>query len=308
MLTSGQVLSVAIIEQLITRRVAEVMAAYEANQNNQNGNGNPNVNIRGVVPVARECTYQDFMKCQPLNFKGTEGVVGLTRWFEKMENVFHISNCPKKYQVKYASCTLQDSALTWWNSHKRTIGTDAGYSMPWKALMKLMTEVYCPRNKIQKMETELWNLAVKEEDRVEKFIGSLPNNIQGNVIAAEPIRLQDVIRIANNLMDQKLKGYTARNADNKRRFDNDPRDNCVQQPPFKRQNVARAYTIGNNKNKGYAGILPLCDKCKLHHHGPCPVRCGNCKKVGHQARDCWASTTMTCYRCGGKGNTKRYCP
>ncbi|GKC86424.1 putative reverse transcriptase domain-containing protein [Tanacetum coccineum] len=286
MLTSGQVLSVAIIEQLITRRVAEVMAAYEANQNNQNGNGNPNVNIRGVVPVARECTYQDFMKCQPLNFKGTEGVVGLTRWFEKMENVFHISNCPKKYQVKYASCTLQDSALTWWNSHKRTIGTDAGYSMPWKALMKLMTEVYCPRNKIQKMETELWNLAVKEEDRVEKFIGSLPNNIQGNVIAAEPIRLQDAIRIANNLMDQKLKGYTGRNANNKRRFDNDTRDNRVQQTPFKRQNVVRAYTVGNNKNKGNAIILPLCDKCKLHHHGPCPIRCGNCKKVGHQARDC----------------------
>ncbi|GJY63499.1 hypothetical protein Tco_0464959 [Tanacetum coccineum] len=162
-------------------------------------NGNPNVNVRGVVPVARECTYQDFVKCQPLNFKGTEGVVGLTRWFEKMETVFHISNCPKKYQVKYASCTLQDSALTWWNSHKRTIGTDAAYAMTWKALMKLMTE-----------------MVPEEEDRVEKFIGGLPDNIQGNVIATEPTRLQDAIRIANNLMDQKLKGYTARDAKNKR--------------------------------------------------------------------------------------------
>ncbi|GJR15392.1 putative reverse transcriptase domain-containing protein [Tanacetum coccineum] len=330
--TSGQGLSAATIEQLITQRVAEAMVAYEANQNNQNGDGNPHVNAGGVVPIARECTYQDFVKCQPLNFKGTEGVVGLTRWFEKMETVFHISNCPQKYQVKYASCTLQDSALTWWNSHKRTIGTDAAYAMTWKALMKLMTEVYCPRNEIQKMETELWNLAVRgndltaytqrfqelillctkmvpeEEDRVEKFIGGLPDNIQGNVIVAEPTRLQDAIRIANNLMDQKLKGYAARNAGNKRRFNNNPRDNRVQQPPLKRQNVARAYMVGNNKNKGYARILPLCDKCKLHHHGPCPVRCGNCKKVGHQARDCWASTTMTCYGCGGKGHTKRYCP
>nr|GFB62548.1 hypothetical protein [Tanacetum cinerariifolium] len=84
-----------------------------------------------------------------------------------------------------------------------------------------------------------------------------------------------------------------------------PRDNHVQQPPLKRQNVARVYTVGNNKNKGYAGILPLYDKCKLHHHRPCPVRCGNCKKVGHQARECWASTMMTCYGYGGKGNTKR---
>ncbi|GKE99610.1 reverse transcriptase domain-containing protein [Tanacetum coccineum] len=148
----------------------------------------------------------------------------------------------------------------------------------------------------------------EEEDRVEKFIGGLPNNIQGNVIATEPTRLQDAIRIKNNLMGQKLKGYVVRDAENKKRFDNNSRDNRVQQPPLKRQNMVRAYTVGNNKNKGYAGILPLCDKCKLHHHGPCPVRCGNCKKVGHQARDCWASTTITCYGCGGKGYTKRYFP
>nr|GEW65656.1 putative reverse transcriptase domain-containing protein [Tanacetum cinerariifolium] len=87
--------------------------------------GNPNENDRGAMLVARVCTYQDFIKCQPLNFKGTEGVVGLTRLFEKMETVFDINNCPDVYQVKYATCTLLDSALTWWNSHKRTIGVDA---------------------------------------------------------------------------------------------------------------------------------------------------------------------------------------
>ncbi|GKA99050.1 reverse transcriptase domain-containing protein [Tanacetum coccineum] len=94
-----------------------------------------------------------------------------------------------------------------------------------------------------KMETELWNLAVKnndltdythrfqeltmlctkmvpeEEDRVERYIGGLPDNIQGNVIAAEPTRLQDAVRIANNLMDQKLKGYAVKNAENKRKLE-----------------------------------------------------------------------------------------
>nr|GEV20101.1 hypothetical protein [Tanacetum cinerariifolium] len=131
---------------------------------------------------------------------------------ENEETVFNISNYPPKYQVKYATCTLQNSALTWWNSHKRTIGAE---------LMKLMTEVYCLRNEVQKMEAELWNLNVKgndltayiqrfqelillctrmvpdEEDRVERFIGGLPDNIQGNVIAANLARLQDAIRIAN---------------------------------------------------------------------------------------------------------------
>nr|GEU76776.1 reverse transcriptase domain-containing protein [Tanacetum cinerariifolium] len=100
----------------------------------------------------------------PLNFNGTEGVVGLTRWFEKMETVFHISNCREKYKVKYATCTLLNSALTWWNSHKRTIRIEAAYAMSWAELMKLMTKVDCPRNKVQKMEIELWNFAMNENN------------------------------------------------------------------------------------------------------------------------------------------------
>ncbi|GJU57611.1 hypothetical protein Tco_1235377, partial [Tanacetum coccineum] len=123
--------------------------------NGNGGNGNPNENGTSNRRVARECTYQDFMKCQPLNFKGTEGVVGLIRWFEKMETIIHIRNCPKKYQVKYATYTLLNSALTWWNSHKRTIRADAAFAMSWRELMELMVEVYCPRNEIQKMESEL---------------------------------------------------------------------------------------------------------------------------------------------------------
>ncbi|GKD54803.1 putative reverse transcriptase domain-containing protein [Tanacetum coccineum] len=82
-------------------------------------------------------------------------IEALCLWFEKMEIVFHISNCPEKYQVKYDTCTLLNSALTWWNAHKRTIGADAAFAMSWIELMKLMTKVYCPRNEIQKMESEL---------------------------------------------------------------------------------------------------------------------------------------------------------
>nr|GEV73492.1 hypothetical protein [Tanacetum cinerariifolium] len=137
------------------------------NRNGGNGNGrneNPNENGRGDRHVARECTYKDFIKCQPLNFKGTKGVVGLTRWFEKMETVFHISNFLEKYQVKYATCTLLNNALTWWNSHKQTIGTDVAFAMSWRKLMNLMAEVYCPRNEVQKIESELWNLTMKNND------------------------------------------------------------------------------------------------------------------------------------------------
>ncbi|GJT63351.1 hypothetical protein Tco_1006884 [Tanacetum coccineum] len=110
------------------------------NGGNGHRNGNHGMNYGGFMPVAQECTFQDFLKCEPKNFSRTKGVVGLTHWFEKMEIMFNISICPPKYQVKYAACTLHDIALTWWNSHKRTIGVEAAYAMNWVEPMKLMTE------------------------------------------------------------------------------------------------------------------------------------------------------------------------
>ncbi|GKC76155.1 putative reverse transcriptase domain-containing protein [Tanacetum coccineum] len=231
------------LEAFAMRRL-EALATYEANRATElvvesqrqngddgNGNGNPNKNDRGAMPVTRECTYHDFMKCQPLNFKGTKGFFGLTRWFEKIEI---------------------------WNAHKRTVGADSTFAMSWRELMKPMIE------RFQELTMLCPKMVLEERDRVEKFIGGLPDNIQGNVIAVEPTRLHDAIRIANNLMDQKLKGYTAKSVENKRRLNFNKKDNG-QQPPVKRQNVrgqnvARAYTFGNNERRGYAGPLPYCNK------------------------------------------------
>ncbi|GJR08265.1 hypothetical protein Tco_0790917 [Tanacetum coccineum] len=258
------------IEELINRRVEEALAGHEATraanaleaenqrqngsdsdngdgengngENGNGGNGNPNENGRGDRPVARECTYQDFMKCQPFNFKGTKGVVGLI------------------------------SALTWWNSHKRTIGTEAAFSMSWRELMKLMT----------KLTMICTKMVPEEEDRVEKIIGGLPDNIQGNVIAAKPTRLQDAVRIANNLMDQNLKGYVVKNAENKRRLKVNQRDNRGQQPPIKGQmlevrNKARAYTLARMREKLYNASLPLSTKSLAVKETSfrCPTSSGN---------------------------------
>ncbi|GJU08086.1 reverse transcriptase domain-containing protein [Tanacetum coccineum] len=106
----------------------------------------------------------------------------------------------------------------------------------------------------------------EESDEVEKYIDGLPDMIQGNVMLARPKTMQETIELANDLMDQKVRAYAERQAENKRKFDN---NNQAQQQLPKRQNVVQAYTIGSGEKKEYVGTLPLRNKCKFHHHGPC---------------------------------------
>nr|GEV78004.1 putative reverse transcriptase domain-containing protein [Tanacetum cinerariifolium] len=108
--------------------------------------------LRRSVQPARVCSYTDFMKCQPLKFKGTEGIVGLSQWLEKIESVFHISGYTIDNQVKFATCTLLGAALTWWNGHVRNLGHEAAYAMTWGTLKKKMTEKYCSKGEIKKLE------------------------------------------------------------------------------------------------------------------------------------------------------------
>ncbi|GJX45570.1 hypothetical protein Tco_0262246, partial [Tanacetum coccineum] len=98
------------------------------NFTNGDGSHSSHGDNRRNVQTARPYFYANFMKCQPLNFKGNEGVVGLTWWIEKMESVFNICGCAIEKQVKFTTCTLLGAALTWWNGQIRSLGPDA-YSM-----------------------------------------------------------------------------------------------------------------------------------------------------------------------------------
>ncbi|GJZ50972.1 putative reverse transcriptase domain-containing protein [Tanacetum coccineum] len=159
--TTTTPMTVAAIRALISRGVADALAEQEIQiNNNLNGDGSQGSGsgIARHVRPTRKCTYSEFLKCQPLNFKGTEGVVGLTQWFERIKSVFHISNCAIENQVKFSTCTLHGIALTWWNTYVRIVSHDATYGMPWKTLMKMMTDKYYPRNEIKKLEIEIWDL------------------------------------------------------------------------------------------------------------------------------------------------------
>ncbi|GKB71323.1 hypothetical protein Tco_0932735 [Tanacetum coccineum] len=148
------------LKALIDQGIADALAAHDADRSmNGDDSHNSGTGVRRNERATRECTYPDFMKCQPLNFKGTEGVVELTQWFEKMETVFRISNCSVENQIKFSTCTLLGSALTWWNSHVRTVGHDVAYAMTWTDLKKKMTDKYCPRSEIKKLEVEMYIIA-----------------------------------------------------------------------------------------------------------------------------------------------------
>nr|GEX23472.1 putative reverse transcriptase domain-containing protein [Tanacetum cinerariifolium] len=147
---------VAAVEQLIEARVSVALANHETLRNSINGYGD------GIH----------------YSHTGTKGVVVWSQWFEKMESVFHISNCVVENQVKFATCIFLRNALTWWNSHMKTVTQDVAYLIDWKTLKKMMTDKYCPRGEIKKLEFKLWNLKVKDE--VDKYVSGLPDMIRGN--------------------------------------------------------------------------------------------------------------------------------
>ncbi|GJT90153.1 putative reverse transcriptase domain-containing protein [Tanacetum coccineum] len=284
------------------------------NATNGDGSHSSHGDNRRNVQTTRPCFYADFMKCQPLNFKGAEG----------------------------------GAALTWWNGQLRTLGPEA-YAMTWEVLKKKMTDKYCPQGEIKKLEIELWNLKVRgndipayterfqeltlictkfvanETEKIDKYLSGLPDNIYGNVKAAKPKTLDEIIELASDLMDRKLLTYAERQSDNKRRADDSSRNNQNhQQQPFKRQNVAKVYNMGTGERKPYGGSLPKCNKCHLHHNGPCTQRCHKCNKIGHFARDCRSTGNTNvansqkgngatpkgngCFECGASGHFKRDCP
>ncbi|GJT82171.1 reverse transcriptase domain-containing protein [Tanacetum coccineum] len=283
---------------------AMIDQALQRNSTNGDKSHSSHGDNRRNVQTARPCFYADFMKCQPLNFKGTEGVVGLTKCIEKMESVFNISGYAIENQVKFATCTLLGAALTWWNSQIRTLGPDA-YSMTWEVLKKKMTDKYCPQGEVKKLEIELWNLKVKgndvstyterfqeltlictkfvanETEKVDKYINGLPDNIYGNVKSTRPKTLDETIELANELMDQKLRTYAERKTDNIRKADDSSRNNHGhQQQPFKRQNVSKVYNMGSSGNTNVANTQ------KGNGENPKGNGCFKCGAPGHFKRDC----------------------
>ncbi|GJY68002.1 putative reverse transcriptase domain-containing protein [Tanacetum coccineum] len=279
---------------------AMIDQALLRNSTNGDGSHSSHGDNRRNVQTARPCYFANFMKCQPLNFKGIEGVVSLTRWIEKMEAVFNISGCMIENQGE-----IQKLEIELWNLKVK--GNDVpSYTQCFQELILICTK-FC----------------ANETEKIDKYIRRLPDNIYGNVKSSKPKTLDETIELANDLMDQKLCTY-AEKSNNKRKAEDSTRNNHGhQQQPFKKQNVAKVYNMGTGEKKTYGGNLPKCTKCYFHHNGPCTQKCHKCNKVGHFARDCKSSSNTNvanthkgngtaprgngCFKCGAPGHFKRDC-
>ncbi|GJS08571.1 putative reverse transcriptase domain-containing protein [Tanacetum coccineum] len=236
----------AMTQATIRKLVADsVTVALEAQATTMASASNPNRNINPIgTLVVKIGNYKEFISYQPFYFNGMEGAVGLIRWFKRTELVFSRSRCAEENKVTFATGTLTDDALSWWNAYAQPMGVKQANRITWTELKRLLTNKYCPWTEIRKMEEELYNLTIKGNDLkpyvrrfqeltilypnmvpnneklLEAFIEGLPRSIEENVTASKPQTLEEAINIAQRLMDQVTKHTPMQvSSDNKRKFD-----------------------------------------------------------------------------------------
>ncbi|GJV77407.1 reverse transcriptase domain-containing protein [Tanacetum coccineum] len=254
-------ITLAAIQQLITDGISLALKAQAVTMASAS---NPNRNTEPTrTRVAKTGNYKEFVSCQPFYFNGTEGAVGLIRWFERTELVFSGSNCAEENKVTFAT------------------GND------------LKTYI----RRFQELAVLCLNMVPNTEKLIEVFISGLPRSIEGNVTTSKPQTLEEAINIAQRLIDQIIKHDSVQETNDRKRklkdkgniinnnnyqnnYNNNNRN--YHQQLNRKQEAFRTYTATD----GYTGNRPLCERCTLHHIGPCTVKCQTCNKIGHLTKNC----------------------
>ncbi|GJS27408.1 putative reverse transcriptase domain-containing protein [Tanacetum coccineum] len=261
------------IQAMIDREIQRNSIHTQDDASQSSGGG-----LKSPVQPARVCSYTNFMKCQPLNFKGTEGVVGLSQWLEKMESVFYISGCTVDNQVKFATCTLLGAALTWWNGHTEKVDKyisglpDNIHGNVMSARPKTLDDAIELANYL--MDQKLRTHAERQNDNKRKADDSSRNNQQ-------PHKKQNVAR-----------AYTAGPGEKKAYTGNLPL--CTK---------CNYHHIGP--------CAPKCGNCKRYGHttNDCRVNTTTTTTTNNNNNNNNKNQKAgACYECGNTGHIKKNCP
>ncbi|GKB11506.1 putative reverse transcriptase domain-containing protein [Tanacetum coccineum] len=214
------------------------------------------------------------------------------------------------------------------------MGIDAANGTPWAEVRKWMTEEFCPRSVLQRLEQELYNLKLKgtdidgytnrfhelallcprmvepEQVKVEQYISGLSKNIRGDVTSSQPTTIDHAVRMTHQHMDQIIQDKTDKVHEGEKRKGEGDRGG--------RGDNRRDYNRRQNQRRANAGAMTnavpndneVCPKCKnKKHNGDC-WKCGKCGKLGNKtaACRCLDKKDVTCFNCNEKGHLKRDCP
>nr|GEY39122.1 putative reverse transcriptase domain-containing protein [Tanacetum cinerariifolium] len=213
-------------------------------------------------PRGRDYTYKEFLACHPKEYDGKGGFIVYSRWIEKIESVQDMSGYGNDQKLKYTAGSFISKALTRWNFHIRTQGRETIVGMACEDFKSLMREEFCSNNKMQKLETELWNHAMVRAGH-----------------AAYTNRFHELARLVHHLVTLENRRIE--------RDRNEKDDN-------KRTRTRNAFSIAANPlSREYIGAAPKCENCNPHHSPKSPFHaCFECNHFGHFAKDCKMAPKM----------------
>jgi hypothetical protein len=258
------------IQKLIAESIAAALGEQAAAMACSSSTNRPNG--EGETSGTRKCTYKDFMACKPNYFKGTEGVTELACWFDRSKIVFSRSGCSNDCKVSFATGTLLEDALSWWNTTAQNMGIEEAYQITWADFKQRMLRKYCTRTEIRKLEDEFNRLVVKGDDIktydrrfqelavlcptkvpdlekiLEKYVEGLPRSIEGDVTASKSQTLEEAMEIAQRLLEREIKHrQTHGNNNHKQKFD-DRRNNYKSHNNHNSHNNHSPHNNNNNNN------------------------------------------------------------
>ncbi|GKF04426.1 putative reverse transcriptase domain-containing protein, partial [Tanacetum coccineum] len=217
-------------------------------------------------------------------------------------------HCKEKDKVKFSTTTLQGHALTWWNGRIASMGIDAANGTPWTEVRKWMTEEFCPRTMLQRLEQEL--MVEPKQVKVEQYIRGLSKNIRGDVRSSRPVGIDEAVRIAYQLLGQIIQDKTdevseseMRKGEGDRGGRGDNRRDYNRRQNQRRANAGDMTNAAPNDNK-------VCPKYKNKKHVRDCWKCGKYGKLRLKTAACWSleRKDVTCFNCNEKGHRKRDCP